>query len=121
MEELLDQISTGITRVQNEPLWVSMIGLEYAYLQLKLSEEVSRQCNFAITGGNMNGYYRFEKELHCLSDIPTMLQEKIDRKLNYQTPVWLDDVTIVTREDKEKQEKIVDNSRETPRSRIRSQ
>ena len=28
MEELLNQISTDITRVQNEPLWISKIDLE---------------------------------------------------------------------------------------------
>ena len=44
IEELPKQISTEITRVQNEPLWlskISLIDLDYAYGQLKLSEETN--------------------------------------------------------------------------------
>ena len=46
MEELINQISTEITRVPNERLWISKIDLEYAHGQLKLSDETSRHCNF---------------------------------------------------------------------------
>ena len=35
------------------------------------------------------------------ADIPTIFQEKIDRTLSHQTPVWLDDIIIVTRGTKE--------------------
>ena len=59
MEEFLSQIPTETTRAPNEPLWISKIDLKYAYDQLKLSEETSKHCKFAITGGNMKGYYRF--------------------------------------------------------------
>ena len=48
----------------------------------------------------MNGYYSFEKGFYGLSDIPTIFEEKIDRSLNYRTPVWLDDIIIVKRGDK---------------------
>ena len=58
MEELRNRRSTEQTRVQHEPLWISKIYLEYGYGQLKESKETSTQCNFAITGGNMNRYYR---------------------------------------------------------------
>ena len=51
----------------------------------------------------MNGYYRFKKGFYGLSDIPTIFQEKIDRTLVYRTPVWLDDIIVVTRGNKEKQ------------------
>ena len=61
MKELLNQLSTGTTQAPNESLWVSKIDLEYAYGQLKLYEEKSKDCNFAITGGNMIGYYKFKK------------------------------------------------------------
>ena len=50
MQEILNQISTEITKTQNELLWTSEIDLKYAYDQLKLSEERSKHCNFAITG-----------------------------------------------------------------------
>ena len=103
MEELLSHTSTEITRAPNEPLWISKIDLAFAYGQLKLSEKTSKHYSFAITGGNMNGFYRFKKGCYGLSDIPTILQEKIDRTLNYQTPVWLDDIIIVARHDKDKQ------------------
>ena len=56
MEALLNQISTEITRPSKEPLWISKTDLDYSYGQLKLSDETSKHCNFAITGGNLNGY-----------------------------------------------------------------
>ena len=52
MEELLNQLSTQIKKVQNELLWISKIDLEYTYGQLKSSEETSKHCNFAKTGGH---------------------------------------------------------------------
>ena len=105
LEELLNQISTEMLKVQNEPLWKPKIHLEYAYDHLKLSEETSRQCKFAIPGGNMNGVYRFRKWFYGLCDIPTVFQEKIDQKVNHQTPVCLDDIIIGTRRNKEKHRK----------------
>ena len=38
---------------------------------MKLSEETSRQCVFAITGAKFSGYYRFKKAFYGLADIPT--------------------------------------------------
>ena len=49
-EELLKQMSIERTRVQNEPLWISEVDLEYAYGQLKLSDDTSIHCNFEMTG-----------------------------------------------------------------------
>ena len=39
MEEELNQIFTEVTRVQNEPLWISKMYFEYAYGQLKNPKE----------------------------------------------------------------------------------
>ena len=97
MEELLNQISVEITRDRTAQLFMSTIDLDYAYGQMKLSEETSRQCVFALTEGNFSGYYRFKKGFYGLADIPTIFQEKIDRTLEYCTPAWLDDIIIVTR------------------------
>ena len=72
---------------------------------MKLSKETSRQCVFALTGGNLSGYYRFKKGLFGLADIPTISQEKIDRTLEYSTPAWLDDIIVVTRGDRTQHEK----------------
>ena len=51
MEELLNQISVAITKDRTKKLMISKIDLDYAYGQMMLSEETSRQCIFAITGG----------------------------------------------------------------------
>ena len=105
MEDLLNQISVEITRDRTAQLFLSKIDLDYAYGQMKLSEETSRQCVFAITGGNFSGYYRFKKGFYGLADIPTIFQEKIDRTLEYCTPAWLDDIIVVTRGSKQDHEK----------------
>ena len=86
---------------------MSKIDLDYAYGQMKLSKETSRQCVFAITGGKFSGYYRFKKEFYSLADIPTIFQEKIDRTLEYSTPAWLDDIIVVTRGDRKENENIL--------------
>ena len=49
MEELLNQISVEITRDRTTQSILSKIDLDYAYGQMKLSEETSRQCVFALT------------------------------------------------------------------------
>ena len=105
MEELLNQISVEITRDRTMQLIMSKTDLDYAYGQMKLSEETSRQCVFALTGGKFSGYYRFKKGFYGLADIPTIFQEKIDRTIGYCTPAWLDDIIIVTRENKQDHEK----------------
>ena len=105
MEELLNQFSVEITRDRTAQLSMSKIDLDYAYGQMKLSEETSRQYVFALAGGNFSGYYRFEKGFYGLADIPTNFQEKLDRTLEYCTPAWLDDIIIVTRGSKQDHEK----------------
>ena len=99
MEELLNQISVEITRDRTKELRISKIDLDYAYGQMKLSKETSRQCVFAVTGGNFSGYYRFKKGFYGLADIPTIFQEKFERTLEYSTPAWLDGIIVVTRGD----------------------
>ena len=56
----------------------ALIDLDYAYGQMKLSEETSRQCVFALTGGNFSGYYKFKKGFYRLADVPAIFQEKFD-------------------------------------------
>ena len=105
MEELLNQISVEITKDRTKELMMSKIDLDYEYGQMMLSEETSRQCVFAITGGNFSGYYRFKKGFYGLADIPTIFQEKNNRTLEYCTPAWLDDIIVVTRGDRKDHEK----------------
>ena len=97
VEELLNQISAELSKNDHDPIWISVIDLDYAYGQMKIAPETSKHCNFAVTGENMNGYYQFLKGFYGPADIPTIFQEKIDRTLGHQTPVWLDDIIIVTR------------------------
>ena len=105
MEELLNQISVETTRHRTLQLFMSKIDLDYAYGQMKLSEETSRQCVFALTGGNFSGHYRFKKGFFGLAEIPTIFQGKIDRTLEYCTPAWIDDIIVVTRGSKQDHEK----------------
>ena len=100
MKELLKQKSAELPRNDHGPIWISVIDLDYAYRQMKLAPETSKHCNFAVTGGNLNGYYRFLKSFCGPANIPTILEEKIDRTLGHQTLVWLDDIFIVIREQK---------------------
>ena len=82
-------------------MFISQIDLDYAYGQMKLSKETSRQCVFTITGGKLSGYYRFKKGS---TDLP-IFQETIDRTLEYSTAAWLDDIIIVPRGSKQEHEK----------------
>ena len=60
-EELLNQISVKTSRDRTVQLFISKIDLDYAYGQMKQSEETSRQCVFALTGEKISGYYKFKK------------------------------------------------------------
>ena len=105
MEELINHFSVEISRDRTLQLFISKIDLDSAYGQVKLSEETSQQCVFAITGAKFSGYYRFKKGFYGLADISTIFQEKIDRTLEYSTPAWLDDIVVVTRGNKQEQGK----------------
>ena len=63
MEELPNQTSEEITRDRTKELMISKIDLDYAYGQIRISRETSRQCVFAKTGGNFSGYSRFKKKI----------------------------------------------------------
>ena len=73
---------------------------------MKLAPETSKHCSFAITGDKINGYYSFLKGFYEPVDIPTIFLEKIDRTLGHQTPVWLDEIIIVTRGTKKQTPKL---------------
>ena len=105
MEELLNQVSVEITRHRTVQSFISKIDFKYAYGQMNLSEGTGRQCVFALTGGNFSRFYRIKKTFYGLADIPTIIQEKIDRTLGYCTPAWLDDIKVVTRRNNHDHEK----------------
>ena len=76
MEELSNQISVEITRDRTVQTLISQIDLDYAYGQMKLSEERSRQCVFALTGRNFSGYHRFKKGFTDLPVYPPYFKRK---------------------------------------------
>ena len=107
MKELLNQISVETTCDRTVQLFKSKINLDYAYGPMKLSEETSRQCVFAITEGKFSGYYQFKKEFYSLADIPIKFQAKIDRTLEYSTSARLDEIIVVSRGSKDDHEKTL--------------
>ena len=78
MEELLNQILVEITKDRTKELRITKIDLDYAYGQMMLSEETSRQCVFAITGGNFSGYSKrgFTVQRHTHS-LPRKIRQDI--------------------------------------------
>ena len=82
MEELLNQISVEITRDRTAQVFLSKIDLDYAYGQMKLSDETSRQCVFALTGGNFSGYYRFKRGFTDLPISPRYFTKRSTEHLN---------------------------------------
>ena len=83
--------------------------MDYVYGEMKLASETSKHCNFAIIGEKINGYYRFPKGFYHPADIPTIFQEKINHTLGHETPVWLDDIIVVTRGAKEEHTKTLES------------
>ena len=65
-----------ITNDRTKELMISKIDLDDAYGRIMLSEETSRQCVFATTGGNISGYYRFKEGFYGLADIPAIFDRK---------------------------------------------
>ena len=57
MEGLLNEISVEITRDRTLQPFITKFNLDYRYGQMKLSEETSRQCVFAITRAKFSEYY----------------------------------------------------------------
>ena len=95
MEELISKISAEITQSSGE-IWMSKIDLDCAYGQAKLTVEAAKHCVFSIIGGNFTGHYRFKKGFYGLSDVSTVIQEHIDKVLEFKTPVCLDDIICIT-------------------------
>ena len=55
MDKLLSKISADLSKNNLNPIWILVIDLDYAYGQMKLAQETSKHCNFAITGEKING------------------------------------------------------------------
>ena len=96
MDELLKQISSNLLKNDTDRILMSGCDIDYAYGQLKVAHETSKQCNFKITGEQNKRYYCFRKKLNGPADMPTLFQEKI-YTFYHRTAVWFDDIAVVTR------------------------
>ena len=95
MGELLNHISVEISRDRTVQLFILKRDVDDAYGQVKLSEETSRQCVFAITEGKFSGYYRFKKGIYGLADIPCCLikSNRSNKQYSARLTRWLDRLT----------------------------
>ena len=104
MEELISRISIKISDGSDGEILATKRDFDYAYGQIKLNENTKNLCIFTVTGRDFTGYYRSVKGFHGLVDIPTIFEERIDTTLEHKHPVWLDDIIIVTRGNRDKHE-----------------
>ena len=76
---------------------------------MKLSPDTCKHCNFAIKGKKQNGHYRFLSGFYGPADIPTIFQEEKNRTILQFSPVWIDDILVVTRRTKEQHTKKLES------------
>ena len=98
VDDLIDTVGQLIDPDVAVPTWFSCIDLKYAYSQITLSQETSRQCNFNIVGGQATGTYRFQTGFYGLADMPAEFQKMVDLTLGNSVGVYafLDDILIVS-------------------------
>ena len=77
--ELRSRISRKLSERKEGEIWITKLGFDYAYGQIKLNEKKRNPCTFTVTGGEFTWYYHFWKILYGLSDILTIFQERIDK------------------------------------------
>ncbi len=109
IDELVDQLAQVLTFEKPGRIWYSTIDLLYAYGQLLLSKETTRQGNFSIIGGQATGAYPFQTGFYFLADMPAEFEQAMDRTLENLDVVFafIDDVLIVTKgTEKEHMEKV---------------
>ena len=97
--ELLDSAAQIITSDKVGDVWFTSLDLKYAFSQIPLSVEVSRQCNFNIVSGEQTGTYRFKTCFYGLTDMPKEFQKAMDNTLKGLSGVFcfLDDILIVSK------------------------
>ena len=98
----MDMVAEKIEGEEGE-VFYSSVDLKYAYGQVPLHECTARHCNFQIIGGKSTGTYRFVTGHYGLTIMPTEFQKVLDLTLvNIDcTFVYIDDIFIVTRGNKE--------------------
>ena len=89
--------SVEITSDQTMQLFMSKIDLDYAYGQMKLSEETSRQCAFALTGENLVAVIDFKKSSTDLPTFPQYSTKKLNEHSDTVPQRGWKNIIIVTR------------------------
>ena len=97
MEKLVSRISRKISEGEDGESLATKLDFGYAYRQIKLDQKTRNLCIFTVAGGEFTGYYRFVKGFCGRADIPTNLQERIDKTLKYKHPAWFDVKKLVTK------------------------
>ena len=108
VDELLDGVSQIVTAKTQGTLYFTVLDLKYAYSQLRLTAETSKQCNFNIVGGQATGTYRFLTGFYELADMSAEFQKTMDHTLNHakNTFCFLGDILIVSKGEKTEHEKM---------------
>ena len=91
-----DQPNLGKITESFGEIWKLKIDLDFACGQAKFSKIASKHCVFSINAGNFTGNYRFKKSFCGLSVFSAVFQEHFHKVLEFETPVWLDNIICVT-------------------------
>ena len=101
MEDLLNETPIEITRVENKSVWISKMDFEYA------SPKFTTHVNTATLQKpeeTLKDIIDFKKKDFTVCPISRQNSKKIDKTLNYQTPLWLHDIIEVIKWTKENTE-----------------
>ena len=86
----MENIAQTITQLSDEgEVLFSTTDLSYAYSQIPLDEDIAKQCNFNIIGGQATGTYRFNNGFYGLRDMPTEFQKSIDKTVYNLTNTFI--------------------------------
>ena len=110
MEDLINRISTEISKNDEEEVWITKIDLDLRLRSNGIRRRNQKTLRIRTNRRKSNGFYRFLKGFHGLSDLPTIFQEKMDRTLKFKTPAWIDDIIVVTRGEKSEHIKQVEET-----------
>ena len=110
LDNLMDMIAENVGKGSGKTFFTTL-DMTYAYGQVELSEETSRQCNLQIIGGGATGIYKFVTGFYGLTTMPTEFQRIMDVTLAgiSNTFSFIDDILIVTHGTEEEHlEKVIE-------------
>ena len=76
IDELLNQISAELSKNDTDPIWMSVVDLDYAYGQMKLAPETSKHCNFATKGRRLTDSTDSEMDFTARQTYPQYFKRK---------------------------------------------